>query len=187
MSYLIFDTETTGLPNKNFDLSDDLQPNIVQIAALLLNDDYEVQNELNCLIKPRNWEISYESEMIHGWSQDDCEFMGEEIETVFGYLNQLAENAHTIVAHHIDFDLTMLKIESIRNNIDSDVFSLTPFCTMKNSMEVCQIPYKYGKLKYPSLNEAALCILGTELDEDKQHDALYDTEVCAEIFIELCK
>ena len=181
MSYLIFDTETTGIPNKHCALTDCGQPHIVQLAALLLNEHYEVVQELNTLIKPTNWIINYESELIHGWTTDDCEFMGENIEDALSYFFHMLEDASLIVAHSIEFDLTMIDIECARLQITNQARNTQPFCTMKESINICRIPYKKNKFKYPSLEEAAYCLNGIVLDEEKQHDALYDTIICSEI------
>ena len=58
MSYLIFDTETTGIPNLSIDMQHPAQPHIVQLAAIILDENFNITTELNTLIKPTDWDIS---------------------------------------------------------------------------------------------------------------------------------
>ena len=68
--YLIFDTETTGLPKKfNAPVSDlDNWPRCVQIAWQLHDYDGSLIEHNDFLIKPENYDIPYQSEKIHGIS-----------------------------------------------------------------------------------------------------------------------
>ena len=68
--YLIFDTETTGLP-KNFraPITDiDNWPRCIQIAWQLHDSDGTLIENQNFLIQPKGFEIPYQSEKIHGIS-----------------------------------------------------------------------------------------------------------------------
>ena len=68
--YLIFDTETTGLPKKwKAPLSDsDNWPRCVQIAWQLHDLSGNCVSYENFIIKPNGYEIPYDSEKIHGIS-----------------------------------------------------------------------------------------------------------------------
>ena len=82
--YLIFDTETTGLPKKfNAPVSDiDNWPRCVQIAWQLHDYDGSLIENNDFLIKPDNYDIPYQSEKIHGISTALAEKKGESIEIV---------------------------------------------------------------------------------------------------------
>ena len=66
--YLIYDTETTGLP-KNFSapVSDSENwPRLVQVAWQLHNDMGELIEVKNFIVRPEGFTIPYNAEKIHG-------------------------------------------------------------------------------------------------------------------------
>ena len=66
--YLIFDTETTGLPNNwKAPLTDfDNWPRLVQLAWQLHDIKGGLIEKNNLIIKPDNYDIPYNSTKIHG-------------------------------------------------------------------------------------------------------------------------
>ena len=68
--YLIFDTETTGLPKKwKAPLTDsDNWPRCVQIAWQLHESNGDCVSHENFIVKPDAYDIPYDSEKIHGIS-----------------------------------------------------------------------------------------------------------------------
>ena len=79
------------------------------------------------------------------------------------------------VAHNISFDSQFLKIPYMRK-----------FCTMNENVENLKIEGKYGKYKWPKLNETAK-YYGIEVDELSTHRSDYDTYLCKEIFVKMLK
>lgn len=79
------------------------------------------------------------------------------------------------VAHNISFDSQFLKIPYMRK-----------FCTMNENVENLKIEGKYGKYKWPKLNETAK-YYGIEIDELSTHRSDYDTYLCKEIFVKMLK
>ncbi|MFX6225932.1 hypothetical protein ABTF68_20865, partial [Acinetobacter baumannii] len=64
---LIFDTETTGIPEYKLPSEDPSQPHIIQIAADLVDlDTRRSLASLNTLIKPAGWVIPADVEAITG-------------------------------------------------------------------------------------------------------------------------
>ena len=70
--YLIFDTETTGLPkNWNAPITDsDNWPRAIQIAWQLHDSMGKVLEHQDYLIKPDGFDIPYDAERIHGISTE---------------------------------------------------------------------------------------------------------------------
>ena len=68
--YLVFDTETTGLPKKwKAPLSDsDNWPRCVQIAWQLHDVNGNCISHDSFIIRPKGYDIPYDSEKIHGIS-----------------------------------------------------------------------------------------------------------------------
>ncbi len=68
--YLIFDTETTGLPqNYNAPVTDlDNWPRLVQLAWQLHDTKGKLLSAKNYIVKPEGFTIPFNSEKIHGIS-----------------------------------------------------------------------------------------------------------------------
>ena len=68
--YLIFDTETTGLPKKwNAPISDSENwPRCVQLAWQLHDNNGKLISNQSSIIKPDGFDIPFESEKVHGIS-----------------------------------------------------------------------------------------------------------------------
>ena len=57
MSYLFFDTETTGLPEWTKPSNHPDQPHITQIAAALVDDNRHARSVLCTYIQPNGWTV----------------------------------------------------------------------------------------------------------------------------------
>ncbi|MBT8275111.1 MAG: 3'-5' exonuclease, partial [Bacteroidia bacterium] len=82
--YLIFDTETTGLP-KRYDapLSDsDNWPRCIQIAWQLHDDMGNLLENEDYLVQPEGFNIPYDSEKIHGISTELAQQQGKPLDEV---------------------------------------------------------------------------------------------------------
>ena len=82
--YLIFDTETTGLPhNKTAPVEDlDNWPRLVQIAWQLHDNEGKLRSSGNHIVKPDGFTIPFNAEKIHGISTQHALDVGEDLSTV---------------------------------------------------------------------------------------------------------
>ncbi len=80
--YLIFDTETTGLPqNFNAPLSDsDNWPRMVQIAWQLHDENGELIENQDYIIKPEGYDIPFNATRIHGISTKMAQEQGRDLQ-----------------------------------------------------------------------------------------------------------
>lgn len=188
--YLIFDTETTGLPdNWNAPLTDsDNWPRMVQLAWSVVDATGKIIRQKESIIKPTNFRIP--PNMIHGISQSTAEKKGNDIELVLiDFLNDF-DSIETIIAHNFDFDFSIVGAEIIRlqKPIGLDFLNKRKanFCTMKDSriINFCKLPpIKYNSYKRPKLNELYYKLFGRTFH--KAHDALSDMNATKESFFEL--
>ena len=76
--YLIFDTETTGLPqNWKAPLTDfDNWPRMVQIAWQMHDEKGSLIDVKNFIVKPEGYDIPYNAEQIHGISTERAQKQG---------------------------------------------------------------------------------------------------------------
>lgn len=173
---LYFDTETSGLPIIG-DLS--LQPHIVQLAAILTDENFNEVASVNLLIKPTDWTIDQGAADAHGITAEKAFTFGVEIAKALSILKQFTLNAKLVVAHNIPFDTKLVGFECERFKQPNFILERPKFCTMAATTNLCKLPGRYGKYKWPKLQEAYVNLFGVEFED--AHDALADVRACLRI------
>ena len=187
--YLIFDTETTGLP-KDFKapISDtDNWPRCVQIAWQLHDEMGNLIENRDYLIKPEDYNIPFESQQIHGISTALAEEQGFSLEEVLKEFNIAIEKTTFIVGHNVEFDLNVMGSEFYRKKIETQLFvkSKLDSCTEKTAA-LCQISGgRGGKFKLPTLTELNNHLFQVTFAE--AHNATADVEATTRCFLELIR
>lgn len=152
MHTIIFDTETTGLlkPSAN---SVDEQPEIVELYAVKINEDWEMVDEFESFFKPKI-PLTEETTNIHGISNEmvaDAPSFGDKFEELALFF----KGSDEIVAHNLAFDRSMLANELIR--IDKLLFFPWPrrhICTVEMAMPIEQRRINLSNLhRYATGNE----------------------------------
>lgn len=184
MINLAVDVETTGFIINNKKLSDSAQPHIVQIGAILFDDNDNVKSEINLIIKPDGWTIPEEVSKIHGIRTEDAIRFGVPIEIAINLFNRMARITDRVITHNYDFDSQVLECEYIRLNRHPEFKDKIKCCTMKASKELVGAIGKNG-LKFPKLQEAYKFLFGSEFED--AHSAFADTLACKRVFLELMR
>ena len=194
MYALCFDTETTGLwENKFAPITDDKNwPYIVQLAWVSLDMvSGTVVSSNSFIIKLVNdQKIPAESTKIHGITNEDMDLYGIDIKDVFvKFLKDLDETTY-LVAHNLNFDQKILRVELYRNKFFKYVNgnNCIKYCTMKTAQKLYRFrSVKTGRVvkKYPKLKELHSFLFHDKLNEDLLHDALADTLVCLRCFYKM--
>lgn len=176
---LIFDTETTGKADFKQPPEASCQPRMVQLAALLLDEELEEVASMNLIIKPDGYVISDEVAKIHGITHAQAEKLGVPEKQALELFKHFSTLSETIVAHNIVFDAIVI---GKANHIHGFVYAPPkPFCTMKASTKICKLPGGYGgEYKWPSLQEAHKILFGTNFEG--AHDAMADVKACARVY-----
>ena len=187
--YLIFDTETTGLPkNWKAPVTDtDNWPRCVQIAWQLHNDMGDLIESQSYLIKPNDFEIPYESQKIHGISTELAMEDGEILEKVLEKFNISLKKSSFVIGHNIDFDINVIGCEFYRTEIKNSLsnIKLLDTCT-ENTALLCELPGgRGGKYKLPTLVELHKFLFKESFKE--AHNATADVEATARCFLELIR
>ena len=184
MNYLIFDTETTGLPKSWRAPIHKLDnwPRMVQLAWSLRDDQGETLQECSRIIKPEGFAIPKEVARIHGITNERANQEGEPLINVVHEFCQILNRENlTLVAHNMGFDEKIVGAELLRMNIKSNFFDLPKICTMKSTIDFCNLPNK----KYPKLEELYYILFKTVFKD--AHQANVDVAACAKCFFELKK
>lgn len=181
---LFFDTETTGKALMRAPLDHPAQPHIVQLAALLCDEDGREAACVNLIVRPNRWSIPTEASDIHGITTEFAEKAGTPIGYVLDIFGGICQSANEVIAHNLDFDRFMHSLETTRHEC-TDFLPTKWFCTMKATTPICKLPGQYGDYKWPKLSEAYRHLFNEELVG--AHDALADVRACARIYFELIK
>ncbi|HMR56354.1 MAG TPA: PHP domain-containing protein, partial [Cyclobacteriaceae bacterium] len=185
--YLIFDTETTGIPhNKTAPLTDlDNWPRLVQFAWQLHDHTGKLLSRNNSIIKPDGFDIPFKAEQVHGISTQRALEEGRDLETVLAEFHKDLERTHLLVGHNIEFDINIIGAELIRKKLPTEIFlALDKVDTSISAIEFCQLSGgPGGKLKMPRLTELHEKLFGKPFED--AHDASYDVAATARSFFGL--
>lgn len=187
--YLIFDTETTGIPHNKTAPVTDLEnwPRLVQIAWQLHDTSGKLISRHNYLIKPEGFNIPYKAEQIHGISTNLAITEGHDIHSVLESFFSDLQRTTVLIGHNIEFDINIIGAELIRNSIESEkLLTITKVDTGLASVDYCQLSGgPGGKLKMPRLTELHEILFGKDFGD--VHDASYDAAATARCFFALLK
>ena len=188
MKVLVFDTETTGLPEgKNPSIYETNKwPHIIQLSYIVYdsetNELITVEDDYINIAFSVN--IDPDSEKIHKISREMLK-NGIPIGVALEKFNKYSNMSDLLVGHNVSFDKRMIMVEGIRNKIRMTVNDT--YCTMKNSIELCKIEVignngdKY--FKYPKLSELHVELFKKE--PKNTHNALIDILICMRCFCKM--
>ena len=184
--YIIFDTETTGLPRDyNAPMSDvDNWPRLVQIAWQLHDARGKLLSNHNYIIRPEGFTIPYNAEKVHGISTKRALAEGHDLKEILQVFREDVVQAKFLVGHNIGFDINVVGSEYLRAELVMPLESKAELDTKDISTDFCALPGgKGGKFKWPTLTELHKKLFGIGFDD--AHDAAYDVDATARCFFGL--
>ena len=182
---LFFDTETTGIPDRNANWETDFNeyPHIVQLAWMV-GDTMESH-----IIRPVGWTIPEEAVAVHGITTEYAMEHGESFVLIIDRFIAFAKNARMICGHNIHFDTGIVKANILRelgreyfnmNDVATALYKGKRIDTMRSTMKWVDARNSWGKLKFPNLGELySRCFPGETFPA---HDALEDVKAVARCF-----
>jgi DNA polymerase-3 subunit alpha len=187
--YLIFDTETTGLPKRwGAPISDtDNWPRCIQIAWQLHDEMGNLLDNQDYLIKPEGFNIPYDAERIHGISTELAEEQGLALQEVLEKFNSALAKAKFIVGQNVGFDVNIMGCEFYRMGVNSPMSSMPVLDTCTEvTAELLKLPGgRGGKFKLPTLTELHAYLFNLPFAE--AHNATADVEATTRCFFELIR
>ena len=186
--YLIFDTETTGLPLDwkapltNFEN----WPRCVQLAWQMHDKKGKLIDVKNYIIKPDGYNIPFNAEKIHGISTERANNQGTDIKAVLTEFVDDLKKSQFIIGHNVSFDINIIGCELLRLGMSNFLNDLASIDTKNESTEFCAIPGgKGGRFKWPTLLELHKKLFNEEFSE--AHNASADVEATSRCFLELVR
>ncbi|HMI02048.1 MAG TPA: PHP domain-containing protein, partial [Pedobacter sp.] len=187
--YLIFDTETTGLPrNYNAPVTDtDNWPRCIQIAWQLHGEFGNLIENEDYLVKPDGFNIPYDAERIHGICTELADEQGIGLAEVLEKFNTALSKAKFVVGQNIGFDVNIMGSEFHRLGIESPMSQMPVLDTCTEvTADLLKLPGgRGGRFKLPNLTELHQYLFGEPFAE--AHNATADVEATTRCFLQLLK
>ena len=176
--YLIFDTETTGLPKRWDAPITDVNnwPRCVQIAWQLHDEMGKLIEHQDYLVKPEGFNIPYDAERIHGISTELAAAEGIALSEVLEKFNSTLSKAKFIVGQNLGFDINIMGCEFHRMGVESPMSSMPVLDTCTEvTASLLKLPGgRGGKFKLPTLTELHQYLFQIPFAE--AHNATADVE-----------
>lgn len=193
MSIVVFDTETSGLPDWKLPSDHQSQPHLVQLAIAQYDRAGVEIAAHDVIVRPDGWEISDHVAAIHGITTAMAIERGiPESEAVDLYINVALHGDVTLrVAHNRTFDARIMRIAMLRSGLGRELIEAIEarpgFCTMQASKNVLKLPPTKrmaasgrNDFKPPKLAE---CILGFFNEPmPGAHNAMVDCRAAARVY-----
>jgi DNA polymerase-3 subunit epsilon len=184
MRILFFDTETTGLPKDWKAPVEQLDnwPRLVQIAWQVFNQEGDLLEEHEYIIKPVGFIIPLEASAVHKITTEKALETGVDLLTVLNVFRSSVNGCGLLVAHNYSYDYNIMGSELLRNGLENSLKDKDYICTKEASTDFCKIPGPYAGFKWPKLEELYDILFGESFNA---HDALDDIKATARCFWEL--
>jgi len=186
--FLIYDTETTGLPrNYEAPVTDlDNWPRLVQLAWQLHDDKGKLIHAANHIVKPDGFTIPFNSEKIHGIYTEKALKDGVDLKNVLSEFEEDLLKADYVVGHNIDFDINIAGAEFLRMEMPNHLNEKNIIDTKTSSVDYCAIPGgRGGGFKWPKLSELYEKLFETSFKD--AHNAAADVIATTRCFLELVR
>jgi DNA polymerase-3 subunit epsilon len=187
---LAYDTETTGLPDFKAPSEAEHQPHIVQLGAVLVDEQTrKIEQSIDLIILPFGWEISEEVSKIHGITQEKAVRCGINESQVLSLFMQMWSACEHRVAHNEPFDMRIIRIALMRYSpADADFWKTGKAeCTQRLATPIMKLPPTQKMLaagfkqnKSANLTEAYEHFTGKPMQN--AHSAMADTLACLEVY-----
>ncbi len=187
--FLIFDTETTGLPRDyKAPLTDsDNWPRMVQVAWQLHDFNGNLIKSNSIIIKPEGYTIPFNAVQIHGITNERAIEEGQDLKTVLNEFVEVVNQTQYLCGHNIEFDINIIGAELLRCGLP-EILTEKLFIDTKNdeTTAYCAIPGgRGGKFKWPTLTELYAKLFNESFAE--AHNAAFDVTATAKAFFEIIK
>jgi len=186
MLYLFYDTETTGKWHRDLTIEHDAQPNLVQLAAILADEDHKILEHFAVIVRPDGWTIPMEVAQIHGISDHRARAQGVPVMTALAMFSAFCVTADIVIGHNLAFDINII-LRSYWQVNKPERLPKTKVCTMLMAKDVLQLPKptniraRPGDLyKWPTLQEAHKFFFNKEFEG--AHSALEDTTATMNVY-----
>ena len=179
MQYIAFDFETSGLPKGRKPVTRETLSQYdtcraVSLSAARFSSKGRLIDTFDAMVLPTDFSISPGSVAIHGITEDMAKSKGLPFLQVFtDFMTFIGPRTKTIVAHNARFDVSVLRSEMLRHDIDLSLIDELNFrCTLELYRERFLKPIRLGVL-YEE-------IFGEQFEN--AHNSLADCIACGRVY-----
>lgn len=185
MRALFFDTETTSLWNFKQGVGHPSQPDLVQLAAILIDTETRLEHNVLSLIVTPEKPVDEKAAEVHGITPELIAQFGVSRRYAVAAFDGLLRNADVSVAHNFAFDQRVMEHAYVMAAVTTRPHN-DSFCTMHATTNICKLPHPNGRAghKWPKLIEA-YSILVDPAGFDGAHDALVDVRADIALYFKL--
>ncbi len=178
--HLVLDTETTGKLVKGLPAFHERQPWLMELGAVLLDDQFNEVDNLVMLCKiPINVTVEPGAFAAHNLSAAHCNSLGDDPDKVLTLFNQLIARAQYVWAYNMAFDSQILLGAYVRARMPYGLQTAKTLCAMELMVPHCKIPAPWGGYKWAKLQQAHVHATGQEFDG--AHSALADVRATGRV------
>lgn len=213
MFYLVFDTETNGLPIRKDKNEDFTNVYLYQLAYYKYEKNLNLKSKINLFVDLDDYK-NFVFIPKNNITKETLQNKGKKIKKILDFLNGMLNDVCLLIAHNLTFDINVLLTEAKRNNnmeLYDKLLTIPKFDTMRyagslglklinrpfpSQEDVYNLIFYNQQPKSKSKKSKVQALTFDEMDgkqEDKQetyktlHDADDDTKHCGEIFCVLIK
>jgi DNA polymerase-3 subunit epsilon len=185
---LFFDTETSGLPYFRKPSDDPSQPHLIQLAAILADDDGNEVESFSTIVRPyEGCVMAPEAFAAHGISIERAMDEGVDGDVAMDAFLDLVSRSGLLVGHNVPFDIRIMRIAHTRSHASKWNNPLLYYCTMRAATPIVNLPPTpkmlkagFDRPKSANLSECIQHFFGERLEG--AHDALVDVRACKRVF-----
>ena len=189
---LFFDTETCDYWNFKSSPTDDSQPMIVQVAAVLEDEAGRTVAALSAILQQHVWpaagggdqrrpraRVTARCTAVHGIDDAMVDEFGQPPDLVFEQLRRMVAASQEQIAFNINFDLGVLR-NTTRVLGVPPIHISAPHCAMRACTDIVRATRADGSVKWPKLAEAYEFFQKRPMSG--AHDALVDVYGCRAVY-----
>lgn len=184
--YLFFDVSAEGKP-KNWKAAptDAFNwPRMVHLSWLMYNEERELIDSRNDMIKPEGFEISVNTEQKHKIDPVKIHEEGTVLKEALQHFSEAIDKAEYVIAHNMTFNANVVAAECYRKSISHRLFSSEQYCLMQEATWFCKIKGSNGRFKWPTLPDIHQKLYDGKMYADAG-EAQTDVATCAICFFHL--
>jgi DNA polymerase III epsilon subunit-like protein len=180
MQYIAFDFETSGLPKGRKPVTRETLGQYdtcraVSLSAARFSSRGRLVDTFDAMILPTDFTISPGSVAIHGITEEMAKSKGRPFLQVFAdFMTFIGPRTKTMVAHNAKFDVSVLRSEMLRHDIDLSLIDELNFhCTLELYRERFLKPIQVRVFLYDE-------IFGEQFEN--AHNSLADCIACGRVY-----
>lgn len=172
-SYVVFDTETSGLTDNKLPADHPSQPRLAHLAMVFVTSDLQVEKVEDIYVRPNGWEMQPGATEANGLTTELLLHIGKPVEEALDAYEKAILSGRVMVAYNAQFDLKIMRGE-LRRAGRPDHFEETPNICLMLAFKRWRNIFKGYKLS------DACTYFG--IPYQRGHEAPADAMMCLEVF-----